>query len=152
MATQCMLCAMLSGWEIWIAVALLLIGGELFHGALVLLAIALACLPAALVSRLGGGLGLQFTVFALAALAEIPLFGRWAWQRRARRLASNAEAIVGRRVKVLQSVGEHEDGVVLLTGEHWKARSLAGSIAPGTEAQVVQRDGLCLLIVPLERS
>ena len=82
---------------------------------------------------------------------EVPLLAHWAHGRRARRLATNAEAIVGKRVKVLQPVDEHEDGVVLLTGEHWKARSLAGAIAPGTEAQVIQRDGLCLLIVPLER-
>ena len=81
----------------------------------------------------------------------MPLLAHWAHGRRARRLATNAEAIVGKRVKVLQPVDEHEDGVVLLTGEHWKARSLAGAIAPGTEAQVIQRDGLCLLIVPLER-
>ena len=47
--------------------------------------------------------------------------------------------------------GAPED-VVLLTGEQWKARSLAGDLAPGAEAQVVQRDGLCLLVVPLERS
>ncbi len=68
-----------------------------------------------------------------------------------RRLPTNADAIVGRRVTVLQPVSEGADGVVLLTGEHWKARSLAGDLPPGAEAQVVERDGLRLLIVPLER-
>lgn len=142
----------LSGWEIWIAAALLLAGGELWHGAFVLIAFALACLPAALASALGAGLSAQLLVFALSALIEVPLLARWAHGRRARRLATNAEAIVGKRVKVIKLASENEDGVVLLTGEHWKARSLAGVIEPGTEAQVVQRDGLCLLIVPLERS
>ena len=90
--------------------------------------------------------------FAGALIAEWPVVARLVHRRRARRLATNAEAIVGKRVRVLQPVTEHADGVVLLTGEHWKARSLAGDLAPGAEAQVVQRDGLCLLVVPLERS
>ncbi|MGZ6142611.1 MAG: NfeD family protein [Myxococcales bacterium] len=142
----------IEGWELWMALALLLAGGELMHGALVLLALAVACVPAALTSALGAGVGPQLLVFTVALLAELPLVARTLHVRRARRLATNADAIVGKRVKVLQPVGEHADGVVLLTGEHWKARSLAGDLAAGADAQVVQRDGLCLLIVPLDRS
>jgi membrane protein implicated in regulation of membrane protease activity len=141
----------LAGWELWIAAALLLAGGELLHGALVLLAIGLACLPAALASALGAGPAAQVLLFAVSALVEFPLLSRFVQRRRARRLATNADAIVGKRVKVLQPVSEQQDGVVLLTGEHWKARSLAGELAPGSEAQVVQRDGLCLLVIPFER-
>ena len=141
----------IEAWELWMAAALLLAGGELTHGALVLLALAIACLPAGLASALGAGTGPQLLVFTAALLAELPLVARSLKKRRARRLTGNAEAIVGKRVKVLQPVGENADGVVLLTGEHWKARSLAGEIAPGAEAQVVQREGLCLWIVPLER-
>jgi membrane protein implicated in regulation of membrane protease activity len=140
-----------AGWELWIAAALLLGGAELLHGALVLLAIAVACLPPALGSALGAGLSLQILLFAGGLLAELPLIARVAHVRRARRLTGNAEAIVGKRVKVIQSLGEQQEGVVLLTGEHWKARSLAGELRPGAEAQVVQRDGLLLLVVPFER-
>jgi len=142
----------LSAWQLWIAASLLLAGGELLHGAVVLLALALACVPAALASALGGGMSLQFVVFTIALLAELPVVAKVLQRRRVRRLATNADAIVGKRVRVLQAVKENEDGVVLLTGEHWKARSLAGELAPGADAQVVQRDGLCLLVVPLERS
>src|SRR5215468_8838205 len=123
----------LSGWQLWLAAALLLAGGELFHGAFALLALALACVPAALTSLLGGGFAMQAVVFTLALVAEIPLLKPLAVRRR--HLATNADAIVGKRVRVLQAVKEHEDGVVLLTGEHWKARSLAGELAPGADAQ-----------------
>lgn len=140
-----------TGWELWIAAALLLAGGELLHGALVLLAMAVACVPAAAGAALGAGLPLQVLLFAAALIAEYPLVGRLANLRRGRRLTGNAEAIVGKRVKVLEAVGEKQEGVVLLTGEHWKARSISGVIAPGTEAQVVERDGLLLLVVPFER-
>jgi membrane protein implicated in regulation of membrane protease activity len=138
------------GWELWVLAAALLGSAELLHGALVLLALGLACLPAALVSALGGGLAMQLLGFTIALGAELPV-ARVLQQRRQRRLATNAEAIVGKRVKVLHAVGEKQEGVVLLTGEHWKALSLAGELAPGEEAQVVQRDGLLLLVVPYER-
>ncbi len=140
-----------AGWEIWIAAALLLGGAELLHGALVLLAMAVACLPAAAGSAMGAGPAAQMLLFAVSLLAEFPLLARLASRRRARRLVGNADAIVGKRVKVLQPVSEKQDGVVLLTGEQWKARSLAGELEPGAEAQVVQRDGLLLLVVPSER-
>lgn len=140
-----------AGWELWIAAALLLGGAELLHGALVLLAMALACIPAALGSALGAGLVGQVLLFAVSLLVEYPALARVAQRRRARALPTNAEAMVGRRVKVLKAVGEHEEGVVLLTGEHWKARSISGELPAGSEARVVHREGLCLLVVPYER-
>jgi len=140
----------LTGWELWIGLALLLAGGELLHGALLLLALAIACVPAAIGSALGAGVPLQLLVFTAALIAELPIGAKVLQRRRrVRRLDTNADAIVGKRVRVLQPVTELKDGVVLLTGEHWKARSLAGDLPPGADAQVVQRDGLCLLIVPL---
>jgi len=140
-----------AGWELWIAAALLLGSAELLHGALVLLAMAVACLPPALGSALGASLTVQGLLFAASMLVEFPLLARLVHRRRVRRLAGNAEAIVGKRVKVIQSCGEQQEGVVLLTGEHWKARSLDGELQPGAEAQVVQREGLLLLVVPFER-
>ena len=139
-----------AGWELWIGVALLLAGGELLHGALLLLALSLACVPAAIGSALGAGVPLQLLLFTAGLLAELPVGAKLLQRRRRlRRLDTNADAIVGKRVRVLQPVTEQKDGVVLLTGEHWKARSLAGDLLPGADAQVVQRDGLCLLVVPL---
>ena len=142
----------LSAWELWLALSLVLAGAEFMHGALVLLALAVACVPAATAAALGGGVSIQLVAFTVTLLAELPVLARVLAKRRGRRLASNAEAIVGKRVKVLQPVSESADGVVLLTGEHWKARSLAGKLEPGADAQVVQRDGLCLLVIPLDRS
>lgn len=141
----------LAGWELWIAAALLFGGAELLHGALILLAIAAACIPAAIGSAIGAGIGVQLLLFSAGLLVEFPLLARLSHRRRHRRIATNADAIVGKRVKVLQAVSENSDGVVLLTGEHWKARSISGELAAGSEAQVVQLDGLCLVVIPLER-
>src|SRR5260370_14861376 len=126
------------GWEIWVAVALLLAGGELLHGAFVLFAFALACLPAALASALGAGLSAQLAVFAVSALIEVPLLARWAHARRSKRLATNGDAILGKRGKVLKVASPSEDGVLLLTGPHGTARSSAGARAPLTDAHGVQ--------------
>ena len=86
-----------------------------------------------------------------AISAAVAAFAIGLLARRTRLHTGNADAIVGKRVKVLQPVGEKLEGVVLLTGEHWKAISLAGDLAPGAEAQIVQRDGLLLLVIPFER-
>src|SRR4051812_24146437 len=99
----------IAGWELWIAAALLLGGAELLHGALILMAIAVACLPAALGSAIGAGAGVQLALFSAALLIQFPLLGRLVHRRRARRIATNADAIVGKRVKVLQPVGEKSD-------------------------------------------
>src|SRR5260370_22988714 len=109
----------LSGWEIWVAVALLLAGGELLHGAFVLFAFALACLPAALASALGAGLSAQLAVFAVSALIEVPLLARWAHARRAKRLAPNPDPTLGQRVKGLKLAPESEGGAVLPTRADW---------------------------------
>jgi len=137
-------------WEIWLGAALLLAGSELLHGALVLLPLGLACLFGAAAAALGAGPAGQVLVFALAAVAEFLLARPLLLKHRRGRHVGNAEAIVGKRVKVLQQVTEKSDGVVLLTGEHWKARALSGSLEPGAEGQIVERDGLRLLIIPCD--
>jgi membrane-bound ClpP family serine protease len=61
---------------------------------------------------------------------------------------TNVHAITGKRVKVVTGAPEGAEAVVLLTGEHWKARSVAGALRSGDEARVVALDGLCLLVIP----
>ena len=140
----------MSTWQLWIAAALLLAGSEMLHGALVLLPLGIACLAGAAAGALGAGILGQVLAFALAAVIEFILARPLLLKHRRGRHVGNAEAIIGKRVTVLQKVSEQSDGVVLLTGEHWKARALSGSLEPGAEGQIVERDGLRLLIVPYE--
>lgn len=140
----------MSAWELWIAAALLLAASELLEGSLVLLPLGVACLAGAVAAGLGAGLTGQVVAFALAAVAELFLARPLLLKHRRGRHVGNAEAIVGKRVTVLQKVSDTQDGVVLLTGEHWKARALSGALEPGAEGQIIQRDGLRLLIVPYE--
>ena len=140
----------MSAWEVWVAAALLLAGSEMLHGALVLLPLGVACLAGALAGGLGAGLRGQVVAFALASLAEFLLARPLLLKHRRSRHLGNAEAIVGKRVTVLQKVSDQRDGVVLLTGEHWKARALTGALEPGATGQIVERDGLRLTIVPYE--
>jgi membrane-bound ClpP family serine protease len=93
-------------------------------------------------------------MIAVAALAVGLALGAalgYALGRRAHVVITNASGIVGKRVKVISGAPEDQEAVVLLTGEHWKARSAAGALEAGHEARVVALDGLCLIVVP-ERS
>jgi membrane protein implicated in regulation of membrane protease activity len=97
-----------------------------------------------------GPLALQLAAIAVALLvggvAGFAL-GRAPLGRR-RLLSTNVHAIAGKRVKVLTGAAEGAEAVVLLTGEHWKARSVSGALQAGDEARVVALDGLCLLVLP----
>ena len=140
----------MAAWEFWTIAALLLAASEMLHGALVLLPLGVACLAAAIACGLGAGFNGQALAFALTAVAELVLARPLLLRHKRGRHVGNAEAIVGKRVTVLERVSEKSDGVVLLTGEHWKARALHGELQPGTEAQIIEREGLRLVIVPYE--
>jgi len=90
-------------------------------------------------------------LFRRRLIAEWPDVERLVHRRRARRLANNAEAIVGKRVRVLHPSAS--------TPTEWccHRRALEGALAagdlpPGPRRRWSQLDGLCLPGLPLERS
>ena len=97
------------------------------------------------------GLVLELVVVGVALLLGAAggfVLGRAAPMGRRRHFPTNVQAIAGKRVKVVTGAAEGAEAVVLLTGEHWKARSVAGALSAGDDARVVALDGLCLLVLP----
>jgi membrane protein implicated in regulation of membrane protease activity len=66
------------------------------------------------------------------------------------RLRSNADALPGRLVEVIERVGNQENpGTVQLGGEVWSAYSHDGRwMDPGHQARVIKVDGLKLVVEP----
>lgn len=62
----------------------------------------------------------------------------------ARRISFGTEALVGGVGTVV--TGLAPEGLVLLGGEQWSARSVEGPVGPGEAVEVVGRDGLRLLV------
>jgi membrane-bound ClpP family serine protease len=96
--------------------------------------------------------GLALELAAIVAALLVGGIGGFALGRsailRRRHFPTNVQAIAGKRVKVVTGAAEGAEAVVLLTGEHWKARSVSGALSPGEDARVVALDGLCLLVLP----
>ncbi|MHB1847105.1 MAG: NfeD family protein [Deltaproteobacteria bacterium] len=142
---------MATGWEIWGTVALLLVGGELYTRAFLLLWPAIGAAGAAVGGALGLSLDGQLALFAVTSIALL-IASRTLFLKllspEGRSLATGAEAIPGRSVKVLEPLeGRHAPGAVRLGGELWNAYTEdAARLAPGDAATVVRVDGLKLVV------
>jgi len=76
------------------------------------------------------------------------------WRRRmGHTLMTSTGPIVGAGSMGLVRTALLPDGVVYASGEEWTARTEAGAtIPPGTQVRVVRRDGLRLIVEPIEPS
>jgi membrane-bound serine protease (ClpP class) len=86
------------------------------------------------------GAGIASAAFFLLVVAA-------AFRARRRAVVSGEEELVGKKAEVVRV----EDGViwVRIRGEIWQARSLAGTPSPGSRVRVTGRDGLVLLVEPM---
>jgi membrane protein implicated in regulation of membrane protease activity len=138
-------------WEMWGISALLLLGGELWTQSFVLLWPALG----AAATSLGAFLGLddhgQLLLFSISSMVLLAL-SRTVFRKllfpASREVLSNAEAIPGSHVEVLEPVGDQfHPGIVRLGGEVWNAYSSDGRwFEKGNAARVARVDGLKLVI------
>ncbi len=139
------------GWETWGILSLLLLGGELYTHAFVLLWPAVGAAGAAIGAALGLGLEGQILLFAIGSAvllaAARPIFLR-ILSPAGRSVSTNAEALPGKQVEVVERVGDvYAPGTVKVGGERWTAFSEDGStLEPGQAAVVVRVEGLKLCV------
>ncbi len=135
----------------WGISALLLLGGELWTQSFVLLWPALG----AAATSLGAFLGLdehgQLILFSVSSMVLLAL-SRTVFRKLlfppSREVLSNAEAIPGTTVLVIEPVGDQfHQGTVRLGGEVWSAYSSDGRwFEKGNVARVLRVDGLKLVL------
>jgi membrane protein implicated in regulation of membrane protease activity len=105
---------------------------------------------------LGGALGLGlhnpaagFIVAGVLCALYIVVGRRWVRARMTHRsVASNVDAVLGRRGMVTARVSDHEAGQVKVGSETWRALPVSGSgpFDPGVEVTVVAVDGVTLQV------
>ena len=139
-------------WLLWIAAALVLGLLEILSLDLVFGMVIGGALAAALAAGLGFSFTVQVIVFAIVSgvllVAVRPPTKRWA-ERRSPFVPTNADALVGREVEVLQPVTARA-GLVKLNGEPWSART-GPDVPPleaGAAAYVLRIDGATAVVVP----
>ena len=136
-------------WVFWLIAAAVLAAGEVATLGFFLGAVALACLPAAAVAALGGGLAIQLTVFIAGSLASL-LFIRPVARRHLKTppsIRTGTAALIGARAVVLDRV--HADGGrVKIGGEEWSARPYDESEVydEGMRVEVMKIEGATALV------
>lgn len=70
--------------------------------------------------------------------------GRLAWRARQAPATTGDDALIGRTAQVIRT--EHDAGQILLDGAWWTVRSRTAPISKGQDVQVVDRDGLELIV------
>ena len=137
-------------WLIRIIVSVLCLIVELGFGDLFLLCFAIGGLAASLSAALGMGIIPQLIALALCSLLSIyfvrPVALRYLHRNEDDRV-SNADAILGKEGKVVQTIEEGGYGRVVAGGDDWKAVSADGKrIEKNTKVKVVARDSIIITV------
>lgn len=136
-------------WVWWLIMTGLLLIGEMLTTTLVLAMISGGTAAAALTALAGGGVPLQFGVFAVVALGLLfvvrPIARRHRKQPPA--IRTGVDALVGADAEVVEEVTAR-DGRVKIGGETWSARAVDTdrSIAAGEMVRVIRIDGATALV------
>ncbi len=101
---------------------------------------------------LAWGTGIFPREAALAATAIIVAFmaavGYKAAQAQLRAPEAGPESLVGKTAVVVEDILSRGEGMVLLEGEYWRARSTQGPVPKGERVRVVGVEGMMLLVEP----
>ncbi len=136
-------------WHYWTIAALLLFIIELFTQGFAVICIAIGAAGGAVASAFDLSFELQLVVFAIVTLFAIaavrPLLKRLFYSEN-EKVATNANALVGRHGKVVVAI-EGEEGRVMIDGVDWKAISEDGEqIELGAMVEVVAIDSVLLTV------
>jgi membrane protein implicated in regulation of membrane protease activity len=139
-------------WHLWTIAALLLFIVELFTAGFAVICLSLGAAGAAIAAACDldiYGQLIAFTVVSLVALALVrPLLKRF-FYRGGEKVATNVNAMVGRKAKVVMAI-DGDEGRVMIDGVDWKARSADGErVEVGTMVEIVAVDSVVLTVKTL---
>ncbi|MBO5830971.1 MAG: NfeD family protein [Alistipes sp.] len=139
-------------WHLWTIAALLLFIVELFTAGFAVICLSLGAAGAAIAAACDldiYGQLIAFTIVSLVALALVrPLLKRF-FYRGGEKVATNVNAMVGRKAKVVMAI-DGDEGRVMIDGVDWKARSADGErVEVGTMVEIVAVDSVVLTVKTL---
>ena len=130
-------------WQLWAVVAVACLILEMMAGDFFIICFSIGSLFAALVAAMGGGIYLQLTAFAIFTLVCLfwlrPFAKRYLHKGEDARI-SNADALLGRKGRVVDTVKAGGYGRVQIDGDVWKAVTTGEKDIPeGTTVTVTDR-------------
>lgn len=141
-------------WQLWAVVAVICLILELTAGDFFIICFSIGAFFAAIVAALGGGIYLQllaFAVFTLISLFWVRPFAQRYLHRGEDRRVSNADALLGRQGRVVETVKSDGFGRVQIDGDIWKAvTNEAKDIPAGTNVCIIGRESTIITVETLK--
>ena len=141
-------------WQMWAVVAVICLIMELMAGDFFIICFSIGGLFAAVVAALGGGFYLQlviFAVFTLISLFWVRPFAKRYLRKGEDSRVSNADALMDRQGRVVETVKADGFGRVQIDGDIWKAvTNESADIPEGTNVRVVGRESTIITVESLK--
>lgn len=144
-------------WLVWAIVGVVCIGLEMLMPGFVIFFFGLGALVTALLSLVpfvNDLVWLQVLLFVIFSVVSLVVLRK----RFARIFAGTVfdshhpdpeETGAGETAEVIEAVTTHADGRIRFRGTTWPARTRSGTLAAGTRAIIIERDGMTYVIAPL---
>ena len=138
-------------WQMWAVVAVICLILELTAGDFFIICFSIGSVFAAITAALGGGIYLQllmFAVFTLISLFWVRPFAQRYLHKGEDNRVSNADALIDRKGRVVETVKADGFGRVQIDGDIWKAvTNEPEDIAEGKNVRVVGRESTIITVV-----
>ena len=137
-------------WQMWAVVAVVCLILELTAGDFFIMCFSIGAVFATIAAACGIGFYWQLAVFALFTLISLflvrPIALRYLHKNDQYR-ESNADAIIGRRGRVVETIEAGGYGRVAIDGDVWKALTASGeAVGVGTYVRVVKRESTIITV------
>jgi len=137
-------------WQMWAVVALVCLILELTAGDFFIICFAIGAVPAAIAAALGAGIYVQILVFAVVTLLSLfyvrPFAKRYLHKGEDKRI-SNADALLGRQGRVVETIKAGGFGRVQIDGDIWKAVAKGDADIPeGSTVTVIDRESTIITV------
>lgn len=130
-------------WQLWAVVAVVCLILELMAGDFFIICFSIGAVFATLVAAMGGGIWFQlgtFAVFTLVSLFWVRPFAQRYLHKGEDSRVSNADALLGRQGRVVETIKVGGYGRVQIDGDIWKALTMGDDDIPeGSNVTVVDR-------------
>ena len=137
-------------WQMWAVVAVICLILELTAGDFFIICFSIGAIFGAVVAAFGGGFYLQlvtFAVFTLISLFWVRPFAKRYLRKGEDNRVSNADALMGRQGRVVETVKANGFGRVQIDGDIWKAvTNEPADIPEGANVRVVGRESTIITV------
>ena len=137
-------------WQVWAVVAVICLILEMTAGDFFIICFSIGAVFAAITALIGGNIYWQLLLFAIFTLISLfwvrPFAQRYLHKGEDNRV-SNADALMGRQGRVVESVKADGFGRVQIDGDIWKAvTNEPQDIPEGTNVRVISRESTIITV------